>query len=192
MTTGKEIRAARAAQGLTQAQLAERAGCAQADVFRIEKGEVSNSKYLLTILRILRLDTVTHISVPLIGYVGANCEVRDISDGSSPDGTTEQIPAPPGLTNGIALVVRGDSMEPKYSDGEILFIEKTIYSVDGLIGENCYVLLADGSRYVKKLQRGTQPGLYTLISYNGPPIHDVPVEAAYPIAFTKPCYRNLK
>ena len=192
MTTGKDIKAARAAQGLTQVQLAERVGCAQADVFRIEKGEVSNSKYLKSMLRVLRIDNSTPFSVPLIGYVGANCEVRDITDQSSPDGTTEQIPAPPGLTNGIALVIRGDSMEPKYSDGEVLFIEKTIYSVDGLIGENCYVLLADGRRYVKKLQRGTQAGLYTLISHNGPPIHDVPVEAVYPIAFTKPCYRNLK
>ncbi len=191
MTTGKEIRAARTAQGLTQVQLAERVGCAQADIFRIEKGEVSNSKYLLTILRILRLDTATHISVPMVGYVGAGSEVFAIDDHAKGDGF-EMIPAPPGLTNGIALIVRGDSMEPKYTDGETLFIEKTIYGVDSLIGENCYIQLADGRCYVKKLQYGSTPGLYTLISYNAPPIHDVPIERVYPIAFTKPKYRNLR
>ena len=104
----------------------------------------------------------------------------------------EMIPAPPGMNNGIALIVRGDSMEPKYTDGEVLFIEKTIYGVDSLIGENCYIQLSDGRCYVKKLQYGTKPGLYSLISYNAPPIHDVPVERVYPIAFTKPRYRNLK
>lgn len=83
-------------------------------------------------------------------------------------------------------------MEPKYTDGETLFIEKTIYGVDSLIGENCYIQLADGRCYLKKLQFGSTPGLYTLISYNGPPIHDVPIERVYPIAFTKPKYRNLK
>lgn len=96
------------------------------------------------------------------------------------------------MLNGIALIVRGDSMAPKYDDGETLFIEKTLYSIDSLISEHVYVQLADGRCYVKKLQYGSKPGLFTLISYNAPPIIDVPVERAYPIAFTKPRYRNLK
>ena len=191
MTIGKDIKAARLAQKLTQAQLAERAGCAQADIVRIEKGQVENSKYLSSILRILRIDNSTPYSVPLLGYVGAGSEVIAIDDHAKGDGF-EMIPAPPGLTNGIALIVRGDSMEPKYTDGETLFIEKTIYGVDSLIGENCYIQLADGRCYVKKLQFGSTPGLYNLISYNAPPIHDVPIERVYPIAFTKPRYRNLK
>ena len=191
MTIGKEIRAARLTQKLTQVQLAERVGCSQADIFRVEKGQVENSKYLSSILRILRIDNSTPYSVPLLGYVGAGSEVIAIDDHAKGDGF-EMIPAPPGLTNGIALIVRGDSMEPKYTDGETLFIEKTVYGVDSLIGENCYIQLADGRCYVKKLQFGSAPGLYNLISYNAPPIHDVPIERVYPIAFTKPRYRNLK
>ena len=191
MTIGKEIRAARLTQKLTQVQLAERVGCSQADIFRVEKGQVENSKYLSSILRILRIDNSTPYSVPLLGYVGAGSEVIAIDDHAKGDGF-EMIPAPPGLTNGIALIVRGDSMEPKYTDGETLFIEKTVYGVDSLIGENCYIQLADGRCYVKKLQFGSAPGLYTLISYNAPPIYDVPIERVYPIAFTKPRYRNLR
>jgi len=104
----------------------------------------------------------------------------------------EEIDAPPGLLNGIALIVRGTSMEPKYSDGEVLFIEKTIYAIDSLIGENCFVQTADGHSYVKKLIYGSRPGTFTLMSYNAPPIENVVLERVYPIAYTKPRYRNLK
>lgn len=129
--------------------------------------------------------------VPVVGYVGAGAEVLAIDDHAKGHGFDE-IPAPPGMVNGIALIVRGDSMEPKYTDGEVLFIEKTVYDISSLIGDNCYVQLADGRCYVKKLQYGSRPGLFSLISYNAPPIIDVAIERAYPIAFTKPRYRNLK
>lgn len=191
MGIGKRIREAREALDMTQKDLAEMAGCKQTDVYRIETGQVSHSKYLAPILKILQLTEDTHAVVPLVGYVGAGSEVFAIDDHEKGDGL-EMIPAPPGMLNGIALIVRGTSMTPKYDDGEVIFIEKTIYSVESMIGENCYIQLPDGRAYLKKLQYGSRPGLYTLISYNAPPIIDVPIERAYPIAFTKPRYRNLK
>lgn len=191
MSIGNKIREARRARQITQVQLATLAGCNQADIYRIESGEVENSKYLQKILRILHIDETPTLSVPIVGYVGAGAEVYAIDDHVKGDGL-EIIPAPPGMVNGIALIVRGDSMSPKWEDGEVLFIEKTVYSIDGLIGESCYVQTADGRTYVKKLQYGSRPGLYTLVSYNAPPIIDVAIERAYPIAYTKPRYRNLK
>lgn len=191
MSIGTRIREARKALGLTQVQLSEMAGCKQADVYRIESGEVSHSKYLSAILRALHIDETSPVSVPLVGYVGAGCEVLAIDDHAKGEGF-ELIPAPPGMLNGIALIVRGDSMSPKYENGEVLFIEKTVFSIESLIGENCYIQLSDGRAYVKKLQYGSKPGLYTLISYNAAPIVDVTVERVYPIAYTKPRYRNLK
>lgn len=191
MTLGQRIRAARQAMKLTQAQLAEQAGCKQADVFRIESGEVSNSKYLAPLLKVLHLSDEIRATIPVVGYVGAGAEVFAIDDHAKGDGI-EEIEAPPGMLNGIALIVRGNSMTPKYDDGEVIYIEKTLFSIDGLIGENCYVQLSDGRCFLKKLQYGSKPGLFTLISYNAPPIIDVPVERAYPIAFTRPKYRNLK
>ncbi len=191
MTLGQRIRAARQAMKLTQAQLAEQAGCKQADVFRIESGEVSHSKYLAPLLKVLQLSDEIRAMIPVVGYVGAGAEVFPIDDHTKGDGF-EEIEAPPGMLNGIALIVRGNSMTPKYDDGEVIYIEKTVFSVDGLIGENCYIQLSDGRCFLKKLQYGSKPGLYTLISYNAPPIMDVPIERAYPIAFTRPKYRNLK
>lgn len=191
MGVGKRIREAREALDLTQEQLAEIVGCKQTDVYRIETGKVTHSKYLAPILKFLHLSENTHAVVPLVGYIGAGAEVFAIDDHEKGDGL-EMIPAPPGMLNGIALIVRGTSMTPKYDDGEVIFIEKTVYAIDSLIGENCYIQLPDGRSYLKKLQYGSRPGLYSLISYNAPPIIDVPIERAYPIAFTKPRYKNLK
>jgi DNA-binding XRE family transcriptional regulator len=191
MSEGKRIRAAREAAGYSQKQLADLAGCSQADVHRLENGQVLVSKHLAKILSVLNLTNPAAVMVPVVGYIGAGSEVLAIDDHAKGDGL-DHIPAPPGMVNGIALIVRGDSMAPKYDDGEVLFIEKTVYSIDSLIGEHCYIQLPDGRCYVKKLQYGSRPGLYSLISYNAPAIMDVPIERAYPIAFTKPRYRNLK
>jgi hypothetical protein len=188
---GRRIREERELKGLSQTQLAEMAGCKQADVHRIETGQVIHSKYLTPILKALSILDDPGAVVPVVGYVGAGSEVFAFDDHAKGDGF-DHIPAPPGMLNGIALIIRGNSMTPKYDDGEVIFIEKTIVSVDGLIGENCYIEIADGRRYIKRLQYGSRPGLFTLISYNAPPIMDVIVERAYPIAFTKPKYKNLK
>lgn len=191
MNVGQRIRQARKAQGLKQNQLAELAGCKQADIHRIESGQVSHSKYLATLLKILHLQEDTQAKIPVVGYVGAGAEVFAIDDHVKGDGFDE-IDAPPGMLNGIALIVRGDSMSPKYEDGEIIYIEKTLYSLDSLLGQICYVQLADGRSFLKRLNAGTRPGTFNLISLNAAPIIDVVVERAYPIAFTKPKYKNLK
>lgn len=191
MGLGKRVREARLARKLTQVQLAQQAGCKQADVQRIETGEVTHSKYLAPILKLLNLSDDANATIQVVGYVGAGAEVLAIDDHAKGAGI-EEVPAPPGMLNGIALIVRGNSMEPKYDDGEVIYIEKTLYSVDSLLGSICYVQLADGRCYLKVLQRGSRNGTFNLISLNGPAIVDVVVERAYPIAFTRPKYRNLK
>lgn len=191
MGVGKQVREARKANGWTQVQLAEMVGCKQADVQRIESGEVRSSKYLASVLKILRISEDVQAKIPVVGYVGAGAEVFAIDDHAKGDGFDE-VPAPPGMLNGIALIIRGNSMDPKYEDGEVVYIEKTLYSVESLIGAICYVQLADGRCYLKKLQYGSRPGTFNLISLNAPAIIDVVVERAYPIAFTRPRYQNLK
>lgn len=191
MTMGQKIRQARTARKLSQTKLAEMAGCNQADVYRLESGEVTNSKYLAAILKALQLAEDTRAMIPVVGYVGAGSEVFAVDDHAKGDGI-EEIEAPYGMLNGIAVIVRGNSMEPKYSDGEVLYIEKTVYAVDSLIGEPVYVQTADGRSYVKKLHYGASPGTFTLVSFNAPPIENVAIERVYPIAYTKPRYRTLK
>lgn len=191
MTMGQKIRQAREARNLSQKELAAMAGCNQADVTRLERGEVTFSKYLGAILKALQLDENTRAMIPVVGYVGAGSEVFAVDDHAKGTGIDE-IEAPYGMLNGIAVIVRGDSMEPKYSDGEVLFIEKTVYSVDGLIGEPVYVQTVCGRSFVKTLHYGSRPGTFTLASFNAPPIENVAIEKVYPIAYTKPRYRRMK
>jgi phage repressor protein C with HTH and peptisase S24 domain len=185
MDNGKRIAAERRARGLTQIDLARMVGCSQADIQRLEAGKVRNSKYLQQVLAVLQIgDTQPH-TIMVVGYIGAGAEVFAIDDHMKGDGLDE-VPAPPGMLNGIALIVRGDSMAPKYEDGDVIYIEKTLYAADALIGAVCYVQLADGRTYLKRLQHGQKAGTFNLISLNGPVITDVVVERAYPVSFVRP------
>lgn len=191
MTMGQKIRQARKARDLSQHDLAAIVGCSQGDITRLERNLVTHSKYLAAILKALQLAEDTRTMIPVVGYVGAGSEVFAVDDHVKGDGI-EEIEAPFGMLNGIAVIVRGNSMEPKYSAGEVLFIEKTVYAVESLIGEPVYVQTADGRSYVKKLHYGATQGTFTLISYNAPPIENVVIERVYPIAYTKPRYRQIK
>ena len=73
----------------------------------------------------------------------------------------------------VAILVRGDSMQPRYQDGDVLIgARRAGRAVDNLIGLDCIVETADGERYVKFLARGTSRGAYNLRSRN-PNIKDV-------------------
>lgn len=130
------------------------------------------------------LDTLLSLPpVQIVGFIGAGGSIvfeEFLSD--------ESAPRPPAISGELeALVVRGDSMLPKYKDGDIIYIQK---QHDGLledyIGEECAVRLVTGETYLKQLIRGSEPQRFTLLSLNAPPIEDVEVEWATPIAFILP------
>ena len=189
MSNGERIKAARSARGLTQKQLASLAGCSQADIYRMEKNEIKNSKYLNAVFKTLDLIDEQRPMIPVVGYIGAGAEVLAIDDHMKGDGL-DLIEAPPGMLNGIALIVRGNSMAPVYKDGYTIFIEKTVHSLEGLIGDDCYIQLADGRCFLKTLHYGSIPGTFTLVSYNSAPIENTIIERAYPIAYIKPRARR--
>lgn len=182
---GERIRSRRDELGWTQAELAVAAGTNQATVDRIERGQTKNSKYLKQILLALNLTEGQKYLVPVVGYIGGGQQVFAIDDHEKGDGL-EHIDAPPGVDNGIALIVRGDSMAPRYEDGDYVIVEKVFIDLNSLIGKNCYVKLVDGRCYLKKLAAGSRPNRYNLLSINGPAIPDVLIEQAFPIAWVKP------
>lgn len=119
-----------------------------------------------------------HRVVPLVGYIGAGAEVLSIDDHAK-GGGLEEVEAPPlSGPSTVAVRVRGH-MYPAYSDGDTLYYDRRD---DGdlrhLIGRECVVKLADGRCFIKILQLGTQPGLWTLLSTNAPPMLDQSVEGA--------------
>lgn len=119
-------------------------------------------------------------AVPLVGYVGAGAEMFAIDDG----GALDEIDPPPGIgPSAVAVRVRGDSMFPRYMDGDILIYDAHVHS-DTADGQECVVALLDGRRYVK-IVRAEADGTVTLESWNAPPIRNVRFEWLAPIAWVK-------
>lgn len=121
--------------------------------------------------------------VPIVGYIGAGGTIvfEEFETGDA-------APRPPSITGSLeALLVRGDSMQPRYRDGDIIYIQK---AHDGLLedylGEDCAVRLATGETFIKQLIRGSEPERFTLLSLNAAPMENVEVEWATPVVFVLP------
>jgi phage repressor protein C with HTH and peptisase S24 domain len=114
-----------------------------------------------------------------VGYVGAG-EFIPIDDHAIGAGL-EEVEIPAGVPDdAVLLIVRGDSMAPRYFDNEYLFYRRDSRPPSELIGRECVVKLTDGRLYVKELRRG-ESGLFTLFGWNSPLIENVAVEWAAPV-----------
>lgn len=118
--------------------------------------------------------------VPLVGYVGAGAEVHAVDGG----GSLDEIDPPPGIgPSAVAVCVRGDSMFPRYMDGDVLIYDAhcTLKQADG---QECIVSLLDGRKFVKTV-RAEGRGVATLESWNAPPIRSVEIEWVAKILWIK-------
>lgn len=127
--------------------------------------------------------------VPIVGKIGAGGSVIFVAlqDDEQLD-PEDMVLRPPGVSGKlVALVVEGSSMLPKYSDGDIIYIQR---EHDGIlesdIGDDCAVRLKSGETYVKQLVRGSEPGRFTLRSLNAPDMENVEVEWATRVLFIMP------
>lgn len=119
--------------------------------------------------------------VRLAGFVGAGQEIYHFEDNEA-----GWVEAPPGVSEFTeAVEVRGDSMLPLYEDGTILYYSMQLDPAS-MIGKRCVVRLEDERILVKSIRRGSEKGLYTLVSLNAPDIEDVALQWAAPIDWIKP------
>lgn len=106
--------------------------------------------------------------VPVIGYVGANPEgIVLFATGDDP---TELVPLPPGgAAQAKALKVVGHSMRGVADDGALIYFEdqRTPPTPD-MLGHVVVVETDTDEVLVKRLLRGSKPGLYDLESVAGP------------------------
>lgn len=144
---------------------------------------VSTLNKLAGALDVTVMDLIAAPPVPVVGYIGAGGVViyEDLGD-------DEVVMRPPNVSMKlVALVVRGDSMLPKYQDGDIIYIGR---DHDGVLpeylGRDCAVRLATGETYIKQIINGSEEGRFTLLSLNAPPIENVEVTWATPVAFIMP------
>jgi phage repressor protein C with HTH and peptisase S24 domain len=115
-----------------------------------------------------------------VGYVGAGAEVVPIDD-HEPGAGLEEVDIPPGVpANAVLVIVRGDSMYPRYFDNEYLLYVRDDRPPNEFIGRECVVALEDGRIFVKVLRRG-ENGLFNLESWNAPLIENKAVQWAAPV-----------
>ena len=110
--------------------------------------------------------------IPVAGRVGAGAKVP-LHD-ATPDGGLFKVSAPAQLLRRgkveqfAAVEVEGDSMEPMYQPGDILFYTRATH--EGIpnedLGRPCIVEDADGNAWIKQVRTGDEPGLFHLISLN--------------------------
>lgn len=136
--------------------------------------------------------------VPLLGSVGAGETVSPIDDLPLTDGLSERemqemncefVDAPPGgmYRDLVALRVNGESMEPNFWDGDIVYYNQVIRSnFSDYLGKRVVVMLKDDRAFLKVLRKGTQYGKYRLESFNGKDIEDVELAWAAKVIFIKP------
>jgi transcriptional regulator with XRE-family HTH domain len=196
---GQRIKTLRKQQNLTQQEFAARLGVTQPTVHRWEKGAFEPDAQTLKVLaegagvpvsefRYGR-DCGARRTVPVAGYVGAGAEVFPIDD-HAPGSGIDDVEAPPGdALSVVAVRVRGDSMFPVYSEGDILFYSRDSQAhgvdVQSCLGRDCVVKVMNGPTLVKRVEMGGGRGQFTLMSYNAAPVINARLEWASPVRWVK-------
>lgn len=125
-------------------------------------------------------------SVPVVGYVGAGGAISPIDDHAL-GGGLDEIEVPPTTVPGtVAVIIRGDSMYPMFIDRTVVYYSKRGKNIDDYLHRIVIAHFVDGRKALKTLTLGSQKGLFTLTSFNAPPIVDVELESVSPLDWIKP------
>lgn len=168
-------------RGLKDAPLSEAAGLHQSFIRDLKRGKAASPKLSSAVRIAQALDmTVEEVmswadgrpddgaTIAIAGKVGAGAQVPVFD--AYPKGGGPQVECPPGLSpHGIVAVeVEGDSMEPVYSDGDLLFYSRNGHDSvpSDIVGHRCVCEDEDGMGWVKQVKTGDEPGLFHLISLN--------------------------
>lgn len=178
----------RDALGLTQQQLAEKAGTSQPQIKRLEAGEreltVPWAERIAPHLGVTPVELMFPKTrpgpktLPIVGRVGASTDGAVIQDNDH--GPFGEISAPLGARGTeVAVEVAGHSMGIYAPDGSlILYEDRQDPPREDMLGEVCVVGLPDGRVLVKRLLRGSKRGLFDLESIVGELMRDQRVEWA--------------
>lgn len=118
-----------------------------------------------------------------VGYIGAGAEIHLVDDYAQGDGL-EEVDIPAGVPDdAVVVIIRGDSMYPRYFEGERLFYVQMYQHPKELLNRECVVKISDGPIYVKIIRRGSTESHFNLESWNTstPTLVDQVIEWAAPV-----------
>jgi DNA-binding Xre family transcriptional regulator len=154
------------------------------DIIDFEASDIKTST-LVKIAEVLdvSVDELVREPVFLVGKIGAGGAIL-FEEYDEP----REVPRPPAASGPlVALEVQGDSMLPRYDEGDIIYIRRDHQGVlPEYLGHHCAIHLADGGTFLKILEEGTEPGRYTLRSHNAADMRNVEVVWAAPVLFVMP------
>ena len=162
-----------------------------ADAMGVRAGAVSE---ILSGIRLIKASEIAPIteylglnSVPIMGRVGAGATIEPEHEQVPPEGLGEvELPFPMAEET-IAFEVAGDSMLPKYENGDVIVVFRDQrHPVSSFYGEEAVVRLKTGERYLKTIERGKSSPLVNLKSFNAKPINGVKLEWIGEICVTLP------
>jgi phage repressor protein C with HTH and peptisase S24 domain len=194
MDIAKKLAAVRKSLGLSQAEVARRLGWSPPNYARIEKGRITPSfKSLEAIaealevpLSALTADRPLGEEVPVIAFVSAGPGVEFTDQGYPAGGGMYFLPRPPQFTdpNGFGVEVSGDSMVPKYEDGQVVMVDTRKRPVSG---DYAVVGLMNGDKYVKRYREAGGRVILESVNPLYPPVVVEPHEVrfAYKIVWVK-------
>lgn len=194
MDYGERIARVRKSLGLSQAEVARRLEWSPPNYARIEKGRITPSlrsleaiaEALEVPLSALTGEELAGDEVPVVAFASAGPGVEFTDQGYPAGGGMYFLPRPPQFTdpNGFGVEVAGDSMVPKYEDGQVVMVDTRKRPVSG---DYAVVGLMGGDKYVKRYRESG--GVVILESVNPlyPPIVIEPSEVrfAYKIVWVR-------
>ena len=168
------IRERRKGAQLTQEEIADMLGISVGLYNGLESGKRRmNETYLEGLANIFRvppsaLIVETRPTIALAGKVGAGAKIPLFDAYEKGDGPQVECPEAISPHGVVAVEVAGDSMEPVYSDGDVLFYTRHTHDnvPSEAVGRRSVCEDSDGNVWVKQVKRGDEPDRFHLISLN--------------------------
>ncbi|MDX0413194.1 helix-turn-helix domain-containing protein [Sinorhizobium medicae] len=170
-------------RSMTIEDLAERTGLSVSYVSRLENGErnlsVKNLNLFAHAFDVAAQEILAKAPekapnvVGVMGRIGAGAEILPEEEQIPPEGLYEIETPFPLPHDAIAFEVTGESMWPRYDDGDIIICWRQGVVVEEVMGWEAAVKTATGQRYLKRVLQGSERGTFDLESHNAPPIRGV-------------------